>query len=328
MPLGKVFEAANRIDDAAELYQDLVTAIAEGPDLLQAKVRLAVVKTRQQELATARTLVEEVLQESSRNTEALTLRGTLLLNDGDAAGAIADFRTVLRDEPKRLPAVRLLARAHLTNKEPELARDVLKQGLENSPDAAVLALDLANYYAARSRLDEALSALDGVLAHNANDGAALEGKFKILVYRKQFEQASEVAEQLKRALPEGVKGFHFAGLIRQAQGDFEASIGEFQSRARSLAASGAASRATGQKSSRAETSRSRPSPSSRVSSRPSRRTTLRIICSVNCIYPRAMRKMQKANLNLPSSKVRAGLFRTATSQQFISPVSVATMGWR
>jgi len=118
------------------------------------------IRTRQQDLGEARRLVDEVLEESPRNAEALALRGTLLLNDGDAVGAIADFRTVLRDEPNRVPVVRLLARAHQTNDEPDLARDALQQGIEANPDATVLALDLANFYATREELDKALATLD------------------------------------------------------------------------------------------------------------------------------------------------------------------------
>jgi len=170
-----------------------------------------------------------VLAENARDNDALTLRGTLLLNEGDAASAIADLRTVLRDSPTNAGAVRLLARAHLLNKEPELAIDVLRQGIEANPGAATLGLDLANIHASQSKVDEALAALDGVLEKNPNEPSALEGKFKILVYRKEFPAALEVAERLKAARPDDVRGYHFAGLVRQAQGDMEASIGEFQS---------------------------------------------------------------------------------------------------
>ncbi|MEQ8494131.1 MAG: tetratricopeptide repeat protein [Gammaproteobacteria bacterium] len=227
--LGKVYEATKQVDEAAGVYEGLIADIEEGPELLTAKNRLAVMRTRQGRLGDARTLVEEVLAENARDTDALILRGTLLLNEADAAGAIADLRTVLRDAPENAGAVRLLARAHLLNKEPELAIDVLRQGIESNPSAAVLGLDLANIYASQSKVEEALAALDGVLENNPAEPSALEGKFKILVFRKEFPAALEVAERLKQARPNDVRGYHFAGLVRQAQGDMEASIGEFQS---------------------------------------------------------------------------------------------------
>ena len=228
--LGKVLEAANRLDEAGALYTRIAETEEEGdPDYLNAKSRLAVVKARQNDLVSARALVDEVLEANPRDTEALTLRGTLLLNDGDAPGAIADFRTVIRDDPQRLNAIRLLSRAHLTNKEPELAKDVLSQGLDANPDASVLGLDLANYYASRSKLDEALGELEKILAKKPGTELALEGKFKILVFRKEWDAALEVTERLKAAAPKSVKGYHFAGLIHQATGNVEASVGEFQS---------------------------------------------------------------------------------------------------
>jgi len=228
--LGKVYEASNQRDEAVALYEGLINALApDSPDLIGAKVRLAVLKTQLQDLPAARVLVDEVLKESSRNPEALTLRGTLLLNNGDTSGAIADLRTVLRDEPRRITAVRLLARAHQTNKESDLAGEVLKEGLKNNPEATAIALDLANFHIARDDVLKALSILDGVLERNPNDIAALEGKFKLLVSQRRFGAGAEVAEQLKTVDPQGVKGYHFAGLVRQAEGEFEASIGEFQS---------------------------------------------------------------------------------------------------
>ncbi len=227
--LGKVYEATNQLDEAGKLYEGVAAAKTEGPEMLQAKGRLAVVKARQKDLAGARTLVEEVLKENPRDADALTLRGTLLLNEGDAAGAIADFRTILRDAPANVAAVRLLSRAHIVNKEPELAKDVLKQGIEANEQAGVLGLDLANFLASQNDLDEALTTLDSVLAKNPKEIQALEGKFKIYVYRKDLDKAAEVAEQMKTIGPESVKGYHFAGLVQQAKGNLEASIGEFQS---------------------------------------------------------------------------------------------------
>lgn len=227
--LGKVYEATNQLDEAGKLYDGIIAAEKEGPDLLQAKGRMAVVKARQKDLPAAKALVEEVLKENPRDADALTLRGTLLLNEGDAAAAIADFRTILRDAPANVAAVRLLSRAHIVNKEPELAKDVLKQGIEANEKAGVLGLDLANFLASQNELDEALATLDTVLAKNPKELQALEGKFKIFVYRKELDKAAEIAEQMKTASPEAVKGYHFAGLVQQAKGNLEASIGEFQS---------------------------------------------------------------------------------------------------
>ena len=131
--LGKVYEAAQRLDDANTLYEEIAAAAEEGPDFLAARSRIALVAARQGDLDKASTIADEVLVENPRDPEALILRGTLRLNGGDAAGAIADFRTVMRDDPAKTNVIRLLARAHLANKEQELARDVLKRGIEGQP---------------------------------------------------------------------------------------------------------------------------------------------------------------------------------------------------
>ena len=227
--LGKVYEATNKLDDAAKIYEDVVASVKEGPELLQGKSRLAVVKARKNDLEGARKLVDEVLSDNPRDGDALSLRGTLHLNDGDAAGAIADLRTVIHDTPGNVGATRLLARAHLTNKENELAVDVLKQGIQANPNATVLGLDLANIQAGAGKFDGSLATLEEVLKKNPKEMAALESKFRIFVYKKDWDQAAAVAEQMKNVQPDSVKGYHFAGLVQQAKGNFEASIGEFQS---------------------------------------------------------------------------------------------------
>ena len=106
---------------------------------------------------------------------------------------------------------------------------MLKQGIQANPNADVLGLDLANLEASSGKLDDALGVLKEVLKKNPKEVGALEGKFKIFVYRKDWAGAAGVAEQIKTLFPDSVKGYHFAGLVQQAKGDLQASVGEFQS---------------------------------------------------------------------------------------------------
>ena len=74
---------------------------------------------------------------------------------------------------------------------------MLKQGIQANPNADVLGLDLANLEASSGKLDDALGVLKEVLKKNPKEVGALEGKFKIFVYRKDWAGAAGVAEQIK-----------------------------------------------------------------------------------------------------------------------------------
>lgn len=229
--LGKLYEAANQLDKAREVY----TKIVEGqddkksPQALTARTRLAVVEGRAGDKAKARTLVDEVLKDNPGNRDALVLRGTLMVDEKDYAGAIADFRAALKDDPGSVELNRILARAHLVNKEPQLAIDTLKKALEANPQDILMRGDLANVYSSQKDLDSALGQLQDVLKIDPKNKSAFEGIFKIHVFREELAKAHEVADQMKITLPEDPMGFYLDGLVYQGEKKLPESIQQFES---------------------------------------------------------------------------------------------------
>ena len=230
--LGKLYEAANDVDQAKAVYEEIVdlTKDDEGsPNLLTAKTRLAIVEARRGERESAFALVEEVLVDNPRDQEALKLRGTLSLANGDAAAAIADYRAALRDDANNADLLRLLARAHLSNGEVALAKDTLLRGVESTPGSVALRADLVNIYSQEKELDKAVAQLDEVIKIQPKNAKAYEGLFKIRVHQKDWVKALEVTERTKAAFPEQATGFYFAGLVHQAEQRLPESIEQFES---------------------------------------------------------------------------------------------------
>ncbi len=229
--LGKVYEAANKPDKARETYQTIIDREKDpkSPTALSAKTRLAIVMARQGDKAGAKKLVEEVLVDNPRDRDGLLLRGNLALDASDAPAAIADFRAAMKDEPNSAEISRMLARAHLANKEPQLAIDTVKKALEATPTDIALRGDLANIFSAQKDLDSALNQLEEVLKIEPANRSAFEGIFKIRVFQKDWAKAHAVAERMKTAAPKDPSGFYFDGLAFQAENKLAESIDQFES---------------------------------------------------------------------------------------------------
>src|SRR5262249_47667614 len=113
LALARFYESHAKPDDAKGVYRQIIERQQTKPDGLTARNRLASLLIQQARVDEARTLIDEVLKQNARDNDALILRGNLALARGDAPAAIADLRSVLRDQPNSVPVMRALARAHL-----------------------------------------------------------------------------------------------------------------------------------------------------------------------------------------------------------------------
>jgi len=229
--LAKLYEAANKPEEAKSTYQAIIDGESEpnSPQALTAKTRKAMVMAKTGDKTGASTLVAEVLKENPRDQDALVLRGSLAFDAGDPGAAIADYRSALKDSPNNPDISRLLARAHQANKEPQLAIDTLLKSAEANPAALQLRGDLANLYSQQQNLDAVIGQLDEVLKQDPNNRPAIEGKFKTFVYQKKWDKAMEISEQLKTLAPNDPIGFYYAGLVMQAQNKLPESVEQFES---------------------------------------------------------------------------------------------------
>jgi len=157
------------------------------------------------------------------------LRGTLAVDAGEPASAVADLRAALETAPDSVRVIRALARALLADGQGNEAVAVLQAAIERSPGALELRGELANLQTINKDLDGAIATLDKALEVSPDNRGALEGLFKIRMFQKDWKGAHAVAERLKTALPDSPLGFHYDGLVYQAEGKPEASLAQFES---------------------------------------------------------------------------------------------------
>ena len=137
------FEQGKDFPRAEASLRAIMTAADLDPAGITARDRLAALKIQTNDVPGAEKLLAEVLAKSPRDNDALILRGNLSLAQKDPKSAIADLRSVLRDQPNAVGVMRTLARAHLANGEPALAEETIRRAVDASPKDAAARLDLA-----------------------------------------------------------------------------------------------------------------------------------------------------------------------------------------
>jgi tetratricopeptide (TPR) repeat protein len=187
------------------------------PAGLAARNQLASLRLQDNDVDGALALVNEVIKKSPRDDDALAIRGNIELSRQDPRSAIADLRTVLRDQPNALGVLRTLARAHLANGEPALAEETLRHALEANANNPPLELAFAELLAQNGKPDQAASVLNALIKQKPDDVDALAAQFRIAMNTQDFAAAKSAADAIAALRPQVPMGYLFQGMVAEAQ---------------------------------------------------------------------------------------------------------------
>jgi tetratricopeptide (TPR) repeat protein len=216
--LARYYVAQGQQDKAFQLVQDFVGKVRSGPGLPEARLMLASLYRGEGKDAQAMDQAEKLLQESPADARAHGLKGDLLATKGDYAGAIAEYRLVLRDEPQNTAVMLGLAKAHLLNHELALAEDTYKKVLEKKPDLREARVGLAEVYRRRGRLDDAARELKPLVEADRDDRGALAALGDLALARKDVAAAKEYVSRLQALEPASAPVLYRSGLVQLAEG--------------------------------------------------------------------------------------------------------------
>ena len=161
--------------DNLEKVQLLLERIIEddklGPAGIDARNRLAKVVNSQGDQNRARKLVNDVIELDSKNVQALLYRAAMFVKEGDAESALADARTVLRDNPESEPALMIQASAQIKMKTAELAEETLEKIIAINSNNVLAIKDLARLKVLKKDDSKAIELLESakVIAKGDND---------------------------------------------------------------------------------------------------------------------------------------------------------------
>ena len=174
---------------------------------VRARIGLAELAVNERELDEARGHIAEAYEISPNDADVNMMRARLMLNAGKMDEGIVSLRSVIKDEPTKLDAYLLLARAHDNGGEPEQAKDVLARAHENNRGVAPNLLALSKLYIERKDFVSAEKVIDDYLKINNVDYDALSIKVAALNSRKDYAEAEKVAEKLKTLYPDKPNGY-------------------------------------------------------------------------------------------------------------------------
>jgi tetratricopeptide (TPR) repeat protein len=218
------YEQGKDFPKAEAVYRGVIADAGLAQPGITARNRLAALRVELHDVPGAEQLIGEVLAKSPRDNDALILRGNLALAQKDPRTAIADLRSVLRDQPNAVGVMRSLARAHLANGEPALAEETMRRAVDANPKDPAARLDLADLLAQLGKPEQAKPVIDELVAQQPTNVAALQEQFRVATATKDFVTAGAAADGLVAAQPKAAIGYYFQGQLKEADKRFDAAL--------------------------------------------------------------------------------------------------------
>ena len=228
--LAELYASHDRFEDARSTLETLIAREQEAADddqptpvVNDARATLARVRLAAGELEAAEELAGQVLAVDRGHRDANLVVGVIALERGAYDEAIRSARSALRQEPTWLPALRLVAEAHLAAGETDLARPVLDQIVALTPNDTRSLQRLAEILTAQGDYGAALKLWDQAVRISDDPGAAIRARAEVEMRRGNFGAARADIEHLLELPEQQLVGTLLAGDLMLLQNRFEES---------------------------------------------------------------------------------------------------------
>jgi tetratricopeptide (TPR) repeat protein len=221
--LGTLLQRTGATQQAVDTYRDIIRREGLTPKGLAARDRVAAIELSRGHEAEAKKLIAEVLQESTRDDDALIMRANIELAHDDPSNAIVDLRSVLHDQPKSVILLRSLARAYLAKGEPALAEETLRSAMDAAPAEVAVRIEFAQFLMQTDRALQAVTLLEGTVRDTPDDSQAREALVHAYIANHDLRAARAAAHDLQTLRPNYAEGYYLAGLIAHDEGRLDDS---------------------------------------------------------------------------------------------------------
>lgn len=215
-------------DAAVALWKRVIADGGTDPSAQKARGAFASYHLGRQNKAAAKSLVQEMLDKDVREEQALFLRASMGLDEGLLDAAVADLRTILRDNPESARSHLLLARVHERQGLSDLATQHYAHAAQASRHAPVFALAYAEHLmkSGRPRLVEGV--LRETLKVAPTNTAVLRVLAQSYLQTGNLAAAQTVADEAARLGSDEMVATQIRGAVSAARRDFGSSIASFR----------------------------------------------------------------------------------------------------
>lgn len=191
-----------RVGDANEAIRQYQEGIRIHPNRKSDyQKRIIEAYLRQGKKTEAAQLNDAILKDNSKDTDAKSLQGSLLLEKGDVQKALVELQYVVTNAPDNFVARYNLGRAHLIRREFELARQQLTEAVRLRPNFVPARLALARLQLGRAEYDPAIKSTTEILAFDKqNEGAKLI-QASALMGLQRFPESKTLLQSILQSNP-------------------------------------------------------------------------------------------------------------------------------
>ena len=192
---GRFYEAQRRLREASRVYERAVALAPNEPEPLLSLVKVEVALGQ---AIQSRTRLEALLLSHKDHPFAHGLLGEVLALTREYEGAVLHYREAVRVNPKWMTPWLNWAMLSLSQKKPDIAVQVLEEGLKANPESEELHMLLASARSEQGQIDLAIAAYETTLRLNSRNLLAANNLAVLLVDHKRDPSSLQRAFSLSR----------------------------------------------------------------------------------------------------------------------------------
>lgn len=196
------------------LYQSVETD-SESVGAIEARARLVQIYLQDKNFDQASALIGDILDIESENEVALMARSAIYLSNGEIKEAITDLRTVTKNNPENMEAIRVLSQAQEAIGNRDLALDSYKRMIalgdrdpQTLASAARLAIQADQFEEAEQFIRAALEQQE-----SQDDPSLVTNLVRLLALKEDWTEAESFAQRLVENENSAALGHYLKGAI-------------------------------------------------------------------------------------------------------------------
>ncbi|MET1414863.1 tetratricopeptide repeat protein [Roseibium sp. HPY-6] len=198
LALGELMYNTGEVSEGIEVIESVVADTSDEQQKNQARLMLATMLGRSNDMAQAEELINEVLENDTKNVEALRLRSRIKITRNDNAGAVDDILLALNEAPEDARLRTMLASAYERDGASILAEEQFARALALADNAPEVGLPMVQFLLRHGKAEQSLRVLEALRERNPTNRQVLTLLAQQRLARRDFVGAQEISDTLRQ----------------------------------------------------------------------------------------------------------------------------------